>query len=342
MLALQTYTDDFQQSARLSRCLQTRSGSPTLRSCEVEMWRAPIVLLVTALGWGACAKAPSACGALCPSPDVDASAADAPDDAASDAVVLDLPIVEPLGIDGPAPVCGDDDQQFPEECDDGNALSNDGCSADCKAEQRRCPSPSSADFCDVRPVTCGDGVVVAAEACDDGNTQGGDGCAADCLSVEPGWRCRVRGRRCVPVCGDGVLAGGETCDDGNIQDGDGCSSTCLLESALARCGDGVIEGGEECDTGGAGLDGGYGGCTAACLIGAHCGDGKVDVPFEDCDLGPDNVTIYGLAGCTSTCHFPPACGDGKIQNAFEEQCDLGPQNGAPGAFCTRGCHIIIQ
>src|ERR1044071_4760886 len=139
------------------------------------MWRARIVLVITVLGCGACAKTPAVCGALCPSPDVDASAADAPDDVASEAAVRDLGIAEALDLPDPVPVCGNDVQEFREECDDGNVLSNDGCSADCKAEQRRCPSPNSADFCDVRPVTCGDGVVVAAEACDDGNTQDGDG-----------------------------------------------------------------------------------------------------------------------------------------------------------------------
>jgi cysteine-rich repeat protein len=306
------------------------------------LWRTRLVLAVSVLGAVACAKDPAACGDGCAPSDLDAGVADVADGAPSEVGASDLQIADIGRLEASSPVCGDTIQQFPEECDDGNVVSNDGCSADCKVEQQRCVPPSSAAYCDTRPVTCGDGVVVAAEACDDGNAAGGDGCAADCLSVEPGWHCRVPGKRCVPVCGDRILAGGETCDDGNTLNGDGCSSTCLLESGVARCGDGVISGAEECDDGSAGLGDAYGGCTSGCLIGAHCGDGQVDLPFEECDLGPDNTTIYGPVGCTSTCHAPPACGDAKVQSAFAEQCDDGPRNGTPGSACDRSCHLIID
>ena len=57
-------------------------------------------------------------------------------------------------------------QQTNEECDDGNTVSGDGCSATCHDE------------------FCGDGEVTGTEWCDDGNTADGDGCAADC-SLEP-------------------------------------------------------------------------------------------------------------------------------------------------------------
>jgi cysteine-rich repeat protein len=60
-------------------------------------------------------------------------------------------------------VCGDGAEEPPEECDDGNTASGDGCSAACITE------------------TCGDGVVNAVvETCDDGNTAAGDGCSATC------------------------------------------------------------------------------------------------------------------------------------------------------------------
>ncbi len=66
--------------------------------------------------------------------------------------------------------CGDGviDRMYGEECDDGNTLDSDGCSAICTRES-----------------VCGDGILDAAngEACDDGNTAGGDGCSADCQSV---------------------------------------------------------------------------------------------------------------------------------------------------------------
>jgi cysteine-rich repeat protein len=296
------------------------------------------MLLGASWGNGACADRPSTCGQrTCPS---DASTYDGGDLTQPDLVAVEHLIQVDLLPD----VCGDQRVTDDEECDDGNLLSGDGCSADCRLEQIRCPAPFSEMFCDVRPVTCGDGVRATLEPCDDGNALRGDGCAADCTTVEPGWRCRVPGRRCVPICGDGLIVGGETCDDGNVVDGDGCSSTCLTESGAAFCGDGVIEGGEECDLGaGAGDDDEdrYDGCTKTCLFGPHCGDAHVDPPFEDCDLGSDNVALYGT-GCTRACHFPPACGDAIVSAAFEEQCDDGPLNGQPGSACSRSCHRIIK
>jgi len=305
---------------------------------RARTWLRIGALLVASVGSGACADSRSTCGpGTCPS-----------DGGASDSVG-DFPVDDLSGIDWqgrldlrPA-VCGDQLLGAGEECDDGNLLPDDGCSADCRLEQIRCPSATSQGFCDVRPVTCGDGIGEATELCDDGNQVGGDGCAADCMTVEPGWHCRVPGRRCVPICGDRLIVGGETCDDGNLTDGDGCSSTCLTESGAAFCGDGVIEGDEECEVGAGAdqLDDAYDGCTKACLVGPHCGDAQVDPPFEECDLGSDNVALYG-DGCTRACRFPAACGDGIVNTAFGEQCDFGAMNGQPGGPCTRSCQLIIE
>ena len=49
-----------------------------------------------------------------------------------------------------------------EDCDDGNTVRGDGCSADCSRE------------------VCGNGVLDPNEQCDDGNTVDGDGCTATC------------------------------------------------------------------------------------------------------------------------------------------------------------------
>lgn len=56
----------------------------------------------------------------------------------------------------------------PEECDDGNLVDGDNCSATCVSEA----SP-----------LCGDGIVQSqlGEVCDDGNATNSDGCNADCL-----------------------------------------------------------------------------------------------------------------------------------------------------------------
>ena len=103
--------------------------------------------------------------------------------------------------------CGDGTLDPGEECDDGNNVDGDGCSADCTVEG-----------------FCGDGVLDPGEECDDGNNVDGDGCSANCT---------VEG-----FCGDGVLDPGEECDDGNNVDGDGCSANCTVE----RAGDGCTPG----------------------------------------------------------------------------------------------------
>jgi len=114
---------------------------------------------------------------------------------------------------GCAPVCGNNQIETGEECDDGNTDAGDTCSPSCK-----------------RVNTCGNGTREAAEECDDSNTDSGDGCSAGC-GVEQG-------------CGNGKREGTEECDDDNLGNGDGCSSTCQRETG---CGDGKVQAGEQCD-----------------------------------------------------------------------------------------------
>ncbi len=82
--------------------------------------------------------------------------------------------------------CGDKLILLNEECDDGNAVSGDGCSSACKVESGfNCNKgqPSSCWY------ACGDGVIASGkEDCDDGNAYDGDGCSAYC-HVEPGYSC---------------------------------------------------------------------------------------------------------------------------------------------------------
>ena len=65
-----------------------------------------------------------------------------------------------------SPVCGDGFVAAPEQCDDGNLSSGDGCSAACTIEV---------------PPACGDGNLDSGETCDDGNLANGDGCTAGCV-----------------------------------------------------------------------------------------------------------------------------------------------------------------
>jgi uncharacterized repeat protein (TIGR03806 family) len=94
--------------------------------------------------------------------------------------------------------CGDGTLDPEEECDDGNNVDGDGCTATCFDEY------------------CGDGVVNdgGAEDCELPST---DTCTATCTNR-------------TPLCGDGYITPPETCEDGNTVSGDGCSSICVDEN----------------------------------------------------------------------------------------------------------------
>jgi cysteine-rich repeat protein len=230
--------------------------------------------------------------------------------------------------------CGNGDLDLGEECDDGNNIDGDGCSASCLIE------------------FCGDGLVNDApnEECDDANTGDGDGCSSSC-QIEPGFVCVGEPSVCTPTCGDGSLDPGETCDDGNTNDGDGCGGSCQTEPGFVcvgepsvctpTCGDGDLDPGEECDDGNT-SDGD--GCSASCLI-EFCGDGLVNnAPNEECD---DENTDDG-DGCSSSCQVEEGytcvgepsvcsadCGDGLIRG--DEACDDGNTSDDDG--CSSVCEF---
>lgn len=133
------------------------------------------------------------------------------------------------------PMCGDGVPEGDEECDDGNLISDDGCSPTCtnecgdgtKQPSEECDeggSNSDMGACTTqcRTAKCGDGLVHKdVEACDGGEldingnptpTNSAD-CDSDCSLVE---------------CGDTILneVAGEECQDGNMIDDDECSNTC--------------------------------------------------------------------------------------------------------------------
>ncbi len=244
------------------------------------------------------------------------------------------------GNTGPTSVntknCGDGvlDTGNGEACDDGNTVSGDGCNKLCQLEANYlCETPG-------QPCTnlavCGNGYLTSDETCDDGNTKDRDGCSADCQTVEPGYQCRVPGKRCTPLCGDGKVIGSEACDDGNSDSGDGCSSTCQIEPGadcppqggackMAKCGNGVVEKTELCD----------------------CGTDATNLP-KDCKAV--NGLFYGDGkGCSKTCTKEPtcqdssgktqactsACGDGNLDPG--EDCD--DANVLDGDGCSSSCKI---
>ena len=210
------------------------------------------------------------------------------------------------------PACGNGVIDDGELCDDSNAASGDGCSADCLTIEPGwfCNDPGIRCM---RAQVCGNGFLETGETCDDRNTTPGDGCDANC-AIEPGWACAVPGIRCTAAaCGDGIVAGFEECDDGNSAAGDGCSASCTVEEGHACgtpgqpcapvvCGNGVREGAEQCDDGNHDLGDG---CDTQChrepqctdgTCTAVCGDGVIQLG-EACDDG----NTRDFDGCASDC-----------------------------------------
>ncbi len=212
-----------------------------------------------------------------------------------------------------------------EKCDDGNVLSGDGCSADCKSTEgcgNGYVDTALGEVCDNGPnvgsqgcsadcksnLECGNGITDSAlgELCDDGNKRSGDGCSMDCLSLE----------FCTNNYTD--LAKDEACDDGNSINGDGCSSDCRSREV---CGNGITDIIEEeaCDDGNF-IDGD--GCSGNCRSDETCGNGIVDTAIanpEQCDDG-NNANDDT---CSTDCRAITGCGDGIVNG--NEQCDDGNQ-----------------
>ena len=146
------------------------------------------------------------------------------------------------------------------ECEDGNQMAGDGCSAICQPES-----------------ICGNGVLNPGEQCDDNNLTPGDGCDGQC-------------RR--EFCGDGIVQVGlgEECDDGNNRNGDACVVGCRN----ARCGDGFVQRGvEECEPPNTTV------CDATCQDvppPPACGDGILN-PGEQCDDGNSSNKDDCLTAC---------------------------------------------
>ena len=199
-----------------------------------------------------------------------------------------------------------------EECDDGNDINSDGCSAGCQNEGSTLGGS-----------VCGNSDLGDGEDCDDGNRRSGDGCSPECLR---------EGSRPGPlgVCGNGTAETdlGEDCDDGRMcanaaacvsnidcagigdgqcrpRSGDGCSQICLNEGSypcaepltdLNCCGNARLEAGEDCDGGeGCGLNCLKIGSSAYYSSASYCGDGTVGTGEEaGCEISAGDGRTDGL------------------------------------------------
>lgn len=149
------------------------------------------------------------------------------------------------------PYCGNGIVDTEEECDDGNNIDGDGCSADCRIEREpdACEGAADGEACDEGKV-CLDGACIvpgclsnedcevsenvcigdsvcdlASFECVEGEILVGEECGE--ASV-----CNDEGACVVSICGNGQLEFGESCDDGNADAGDGCSSRCRIETSF--------------------------------------------------------------------------------------------------------------
>ncbi|HEY3497424.1 MAG TPA: DUF4215 domain-containing protein [Polyangiaceae bacterium] len=262
------------------------------------------------------------------------------------------------GINPPG-VCGDGFRSYPEQCDDGNAVSDDGCS-ECEVDARY-----TCDWTGTCVLTaCGDGRIDSYgdglggwefEECDDSNATSGDGCSSTC-TLESGYACRTfsvdigdppAGACHEVVCGDGLrdsyYVPGEEPVAGAGGMGSGTAGT-----SFGSGGSGIATGGS------AGIaTGGAAGATS---------DGRVWL-YEACD---DGNTTSG-DGCNASCEPEPGyicwspgepcrlprCGDGFqdfIPNSGSgtggsggfagspsgsyEQCDDGNESSSDGCSAT--------
>jgi cysteine-rich repeat protein len=160
--------------------------------------------------------------------------------------------------------CGDGIEDGVEVCDDGNTVSGDWCSGDCRSDE-----------------VCGNGYVDFArlEQCDDANATQADFCHNDCS---------------LPRCGDGILDFNEACDAG-AGNGDYADAPCRANCQLPRCGDGFRDSayGEVCDDGNLVANDG---CRPDCLSNETCGNGVVDpAKGENCDDG----NLLARDGCSA-------------------------------------------
>ncbi|MDP6562110.1 MAG: DUF4215 domain-containing protein, partial [Candidatus Peribacteraceae bacterium] len=103
------------------------------------------------------------------------------------------------------PVCGNDEIEGSEECDDGNLNNGDGCDSRCGIE-----------------TMCGDGIVDGIEECDAGVLN----------SDEVPNACRLNCR--VAFCGDGIIDEEEECDST-----EGCTAKCRYPTFMAAHGNSV-------------------------------------------------------------------------------------------------------
>ncbi len=226
-------------------------------------------------------------------------------------------------------VCGDGYKGLGEDCDDGNTLSGDGCSASCLYE-------GSADS--TGPGFCRDGLRGVGEECDLGLIDptcraelaaGADSCISILPAVWNAYNCdpntclRTGADHTAPqaVCGNGIVEDGEDCDDRNVVPGDGCDQQCVAEGSVAGqalCGDGLVGVGENCET----CSNATGGTTT--IFGGGC---RGEYPRSD------QGNPVGGDGCSTSCLYEELSNPGNRNYTI---IDIETNRFIPDAVCGNG------
>jgi hypothetical protein len=245
-----------------------------------------------------------------------------------------------LGACGDGVKCSDPDCTTgpgggPEECDDGNANSNDAaCLPSCRLA--RC---GDGFVCTAASCTTGPGG--GGEECDDGNANNNDTCLGTCQEALCGDSIVCS----APACTSGPGGGPEQCDETSIC----CLSTCSVRScpddgqscnATSGCchPDETCEDGNPCTDDVCNL---FSGCshepvTGCCPVAQGCDDGNA-CTTDSCDPvdGCLNVPIPGCCQNDAECDDGDPCTDDRC-NVASRQC-VAEANSAPcddGNACT--------
>lgn len=197
-----------------------------------------------------------------------------------------------------------------EQCDDGNLVNGDGCSANCVIEAgAQCGggSISQADLCSVScanggnctepPSNCTDTAVNCTQQEPPTNcTEGSHG--LNCTNPNPATNCTEGndcGTECTALNCTNPQCTGQNCTPVNCTDSSNSTLplNCTDPGTNSTCGDGFLDPGEQCDDGNIQDEDG---CSAICQLESQCGDGIRDAG-ETCDDGNRG----NGDGCSSVC-----------------------------------------
>jgi cysteine-rich repeat protein len=212
-------------------------------------------------------------------------------------------LVEPISN------CGNGMLDPNEDCDDGNAVSGDGCESECVFSCRTNAGCDDKDPCN------GEETCAADHTCKPGSAVG-DGTSCGAARI-------CRGGVCVDAaCGDQLVTAPEECDDANLANGDGCDAckfSCVSTDVTRNCAPAdSCQGASTCNDAmhvcsprtpvadGLACPGiadpkRY--CSAGMCKTAVCNDGNLE-PGETCDDGDNNETNGCRTNCTYSCSVP--------------------------------------